>query len=197
MEIRFESITERDMDLLLMRKISCDKKFLEDVFIKAIPLEDEKLSVVNITHSVFTEDGESDIEVILKNENKKKIAFLIEDKINAPAMENQADRYITRGEKGKARGDYEDYHVFIVAPDKYLKGNSEAKKYKNKISYESIKEKLDDPFEIAVINRALGISKQGYVTLYNKTVTDFWDRLYDFVEENYPGQFKIHGRKGR
>ncbi len=195
MEIKFESITERDMDLLLMRKLS-DKSFLKDIFLDKINLRSIEFSVLNIKHSVSTEDGESDIEVLLTDGNKKKIALLIEDKINAPAMEDQADRYIIRGDKGKARGDYEEYHVFIVAPEKYLKNNTEAKKYPNKISYESIKEYLKDPFEIAVINCALNISKHGYVTLYNKTVTDFWDRLYDFVEENYPGQFKIHGKKG-
>ena len=200
MKIYFENITERDMDLFLMRKLS-DISFLKDIFLNKINCINNEVSILNITHSVSTEDGESDIEVLLVDEKNKKIALLIEDKINAPAMEDQARRYIIRGDKGKERGDYEEYYVFIVAPQKYLDGNTEAGKYPNKISYESIKKWLEssdskNPFEISLINRALDVSKHGYVTLYNKTVTDFWDRLYDYVEKHYPGQFRIHGKKG-
>lgn len=196
MKISFETITERDMDLFLMRKFSIENDPIRNLFLKEIGYENKGLSVVDVSHSVSTEDGESDIEIILQDNEKRKYALLIEDKINAIAMKNQAGRYSIRGKKAVNRGAYDEFHVFIVAPEKYLKDNTEAQKYPHKISYESIQETLTDPFDIAVMNWALDISKRGYVTIYNKIVTDFWDRVYDFVDENYPNTFRIHGERG-
>lgn len=196
MEISFEAITERDMDLFLMRKFSIENDPIRTLFLKEIGYENKGLSVIDVAHSVSAEDGESDIEIILEDKGHRKYALLIEDKINAIAMKNQEGRYSIRGNKAVNRGAYDEFHVFIVAPEKYLRGNTEAQKYPHKISYESIQETLTDPFDIAVMNRALDISKRGYVTLYNRIVTEFWDRVYDFVDENYPNTFKIHGERG-
>ena len=63
-------------------------------------------------------DGESDITVILQNQNTK-IGLLIEDKINAIAMPEQCNRYSICGKKGIKNGDYKAFYVFIVAPEKY------------------------------------------------------------------------------
>lgn len=120
MEISFETITERDMDLFLMRKFSIENDPIRNLFLKEIGYENKELSVVNIAHSVSTEDGESDIEIILKGKEDRKYALLIEDKINAIAMKNQAGRYSIRGKKAINRGAYDEFHVFIVAPEKYL-----------------------------------------------------------------------------
>lgn len=64
-------------------------------------------TVDTVAHSVTTEDGESDIEVTLIIENKK-VAFLIEDKIDAAAQPEQADRYTTRGRKAVKSGMYDE-----------------------------------------------------------------------------------------
>lgn len=195
MKMNFESVTERDMDLLLMRKFACDKIFL-NVFLKEIGYDAENVSVDTVSHSVSTEDGESDIVVTLDIEDGRKIALLIEDKTNAPAMDNQALRYGRRGDKAKKRGEYDEYHIFIVAPQKYLNGNSEAQNYPHKISYEEIQKSLTEAYDTALFAKALDVSKHGYVTVYNKQVTDFWDKIYDFADLYYPGIFKIQGKKG-
>ena len=196
MEISFETITERDMDLLLMRKFSIEDDPIRNLFLKEIGYENKELSVIDVAHSVSAEEGESDIEIILEDKGHRKYALLIEDKINAIAMKNQAGRYSIRGNKAVNRGTYDEFYVFIMAPEKYWKDNTEAQKYPHKISYESIQETLTDPFDIAVMNRALDISKRGYVTLYNRIVTEFWDKVYDFVDKNYPNTFRIHGERG-
>lgn len=195
MKINFESATERDMDLLFMQKFACDRKFL-NIFLKEIGYDEADVSIDTISHSVSTEDGESDIVVTFVDKCGRKIALLIEDKINAPAMDNQALRYGRRGDKAKKRGEYDEYHIFIVAPQKYLSGNTEAQNYPHKISYEEIQKGLTEPYDTALLAKALDVSKHGYVTIYNKQVTDFWDKIYDFAEMYYPGIFKIQGKKG-
>ena len=193
--VNFEGVTERDMDFLLMRKLSCDIEFLEQFFLSQTRYSKHEIDSINVSHSVVTEDGETDIEVIVTTKEQNKFALLIEDKVDAPAMDKQADRYLIRGEKAKLSGKYDDYFVFIVAPEKYLQTNAEASKYDNKISYESIRDSFTDPFDIAVINKA--IKGYGGVTLTrNQYVTDFWDKVYDFADQYYKGEFKIQGKRG-
>lgn len=57
--------------------------------------------------------GETDITVIC-NIDGEKLAFLIEDKIDAIAMPEQHDRYAKRGQKGVVNNEYAGFDVFIV-----------------------------------------------------------------------------------
>lgn len=199
MTIQFDSIYERDMDLLFMRKLAEDKAFVRQFFLESEEMaakgySGEEFTVEKVAHSVMTEDGESDIEAILSICGKK-IALLIEDKIDAKAQPEQAARYVIRGDKAVACGDYNEYYIFIIAPADYLKRNGEAKKYKNKISYEDVVKSSENEFEKAVISYAL--SNANIVKLRrSKVVTEFWDKLYDYVDENYPETFRMQGHKG-
>ena len=199
MTIQFEGIYERDMDLLIMRKIAFDKAFVRNVFLKGEELaakgyDNSEFSVEKVAHSVMTEDGESDVEAILSVEGKK-IALLIEDKIDAKAMPEQAARYALRGQKAVARGEYDEFFVFIIAPEDYLKSNAEAKKYPHRISYEVIQSYLEDEFEKAVMQQALSAANNVRLPR-NPVVTKFWDQLYDFLDENYREVFRVHGYRG-
>ena len=183
------------MDLMLMRKLSYDAAFLSRLFLSQIGLENCSIGAMSISHSVFTEDGETDIEVILTLENGRRVALLLEDKIDAQAMDQQSGRYHIRGDKAVKDGRYDEYHVFIVAPQQYLDTNAEAGKYPHRISYETLREHLTDPFEKAVIGKALE-GYGGVKLARNQQVTAFWDKVYDYVDENYSGVFRIDGERG-
>ncbi len=199
MDIQFDCVYERDMDFLFMRKLAQDKDFIRRFFLHDKELVEKgydkaDFSVNKVAHSVTTEDGESDIEVVLFIAGKK-VALLIEDKIDAVAQPDQEERYDKRGKDAVDQSDYDEYYVFIVAPEAYLKRNAEAVKYPHMISYEDIQASLSDEYEKAVFERAL--SKANIVRLpRNEQVTNFWNQLYDYVAENYPGVFKLPGHKG-
>lgn len=199
MSFQFDSVYERDMDFLFMRKLAQDKAFVRKFFLECKELAEKHydkadFTVEKVAHSVTTEDGESDIEVILSVDGKR-IALLIEDKIDAVAQPEQAERYNLRGQKTIERGDYDEFYVFIVAPQAYLNRNAEAGKYPHQISYEDILESTEDKYEKAVISYAL--SAANVVRLPRSTVvTEFWDELYDYLDENYPGVFRVHGHRG-
>ncbi|MBQ7703454.1 MAG: PD-(D/E)XK nuclease family protein [Firmicutes bacterium] len=193
--ISFEGITERDMDILLMRKLSGDLDFLRQFFLSETDHADCVINSLTVSHSVVTEDGESDIEVVITTDDQRRVALLIEDKIDAPAMDDQAARYTIRGNKAVSNDKYDEFHVFIVAPEKYLKTNTEAAKYPHRISYESVKDSLTDPFDIAIIDKALK-GYGGVALARNQQVTEFWDKVYDFADEYYPGTFRIEGKRG-
>lgn len=199
MTIQLDSVYERDMDFLFMRKLAQDKAFVRQFFLSGKELAEKgyakaEFSVETVAHSVMTENGESDIEAILSIEGKK-VALLIEDKIDAVAQPEQAIRYGLRGQKAVERGDYDEFYVFIVAPKAYLERNAEAAKYAYRISYEDILNSMEDEYEKAVIGYAL--SDANVVRLpRSAVVTEFWDKLYDYLDDNYPGVFQVHGHRG-
>ncbi len=83
--------------------------------------------------------GESDITVLYEVEGTL-YALLIEDKIDAIAMPNQHDRYVKRGQKGIANGEYSAFDIFILCPERYRQTNEEASKYEHFVSYEACRD---------------------------------------------------------
>ena len=194
MDIKFDNIYERDMDMLLMRQFIKNNDAFISLFMKKSNLEDN-YSVLKVENSVMTNDGETDVEAILSI-GGKRIAFLIEDKIDAIAQPDQARRYEIRAEKAKTSGEFDEYFIFIVAPQKYLDGNKEAANYAYRLSYEDIRNTLSDEFDIAAIDCALAESKKGYVPIEDRNVTRFWNKMLDYVDERFPDTFTFYSKKG-
>lgn len=196
MELIFEKVLERDIDLLMINKFVTDKKILE-LFLKKINKQGYK--VFNIQHSLMDqEDGESDITVIVEKDNHK-IGLLIEDKIDAIAMPNQRNRYNARGRKGIDNNQYDEFFVFMIAPNDYLKSNSEAQLYENQISYEELKNYFtNDLYATALIDKALEEKKNGYTIIENPNVTLFWEQYYTLIRQGFPDIKinEVHGPRG-
>ena len=128
MNLIFDKIEERDIDFIVMRAFM-EIPVFSSLFLDKIDYQSGE--VIHIQHSYMdNEFGESDITVIMNVEHKK-IGLLIENKIDAQAMSQQYFRYVQRGKKGIAEGKYDDFAVFIIAPQSYLESNHEAKKYEN------------------------------------------------------------------
>ena len=194
----FNDITERDMDMLFLEEFAGSGEFLK-IFTEKAGITG---AVVKSLYSSKTDIqlGESDITVVLEC-GEKRTALLIEDKIDAIAMKNQADRYYQRGDKGISDGEYDQFYVFIVAPQKYLDLNSEAQKYQFQIPYERILDyfkRVDDPraaFKIHQIIQAIEKQKHGYQVKKDNAVTEFWNRYDEYQKTNYP-DLKPYYKKG-
>ena len=183
MEVKFEKVFERDVDLLLINSFINNEAFFKK-FINKFGLTGYEL--VSLEHSLSDNDGESDVTIILTDGNNK-IALLIEDKIDAIAMPKQRDRYNLRGNKGVEKGFYDKYYVSIVAPQSYLDTNVESKKYEYRISYEELIEMFgNDTYAVSILKQAIEEKKKGYVIVEDKNVTLFWQNYYEYVEENFP-----------
>ena len=182
MEFNIKKVYERDIDLYIINKFINDSKFKE-LFLKKINCQNYQ--VCKCLHSFSDENGESDITIILENDNRK-IGLLIEDKINAIAMPEQYKRYILRAEKQKHEGLFDNYYIFIIAPKSYIDSNTEAKKYDNKISYEEILDYISgDVYGESLIKKAIEEKKKGYDVVENKAVTLFWEKYYEMVENRF------------
>lgn len=200
-ECRFADISEHDMDMLFLEEFVSSDSFLK-IFLSKAEIEDARVISVESSKTDIGL-GESDMTVIIEDRGKK-IGFLIEDKIDAIAMPDQYKRYVLRGNKGIENGDYDSYHVFIVAPEKYLCTNKEAEKYPYKVTYESIADyfgKQGDQranFKLQQIRFAIEKQKTGYQIIEDARVTDFWKKYAEYQKKNYPGLLLIYkdGAKG-
>lgn len=189
MEHKFRDILEHDMDMLFLEEFACSNAFCK-IFLDKIGISKAE---VCLTWQSKTDEqlGESDMTVIFDC-NGRKVALLIEDKIDAIAMPEQPARYVLRGDKGICNGEYDEYYIFIVAPQEYLDKNEKAKGYPNHVSYEEIKEyfeQLNDSrssFKIAQINLSIEKQKNGYQLIKNSAVTEFWNKYVDYKKQHFP-----------
>lgn len=182
MKIEMEKVFERDIDLLIINKFYSDKKIVE-YFNSKVGIKDYFVTAAQ--HSIMDENGESDITIILDN-GIDKIAYLIEDKIDAIAMPNQRARYDIRGIKGIENNLYNKFYVFIIAPNDYLETNEESKKYENRISYEELIILFqNDLYAKTLLEQAIEEKKKGYIIIENENVTKFWNNYYDFISKKY------------
>ncbi len=188
-KVYFSDISEHDMDMLIMEELVSSDDFLR-LFTEMVAIPNAcVLSAYSSKTDPFL--GESDITIIVESHGEK-IGLLIEDKIDAIAMPEQASRYFLRGEKGVAAGDYVRFYVFITAPERYLSGNAEAQKYPNKVKYETILsffEQFNDPrsvFKAGQIKQAIDKQKKGYQVEVDESVTDFWMKYSLYQKAHYP-----------
>lgn len=190
-DIGLSYLMERDIDLIFLRELSCNEKFLQ-LILNEIGISHETFNILKIEHSKMHPIlGETDIHITL-SDNKNKYAILIENKIDAPAMDRQYNRYIQRADEGIVANEYDAYSVILFAPNDYLKSNSEASKYPNKISYESLIDFFKEDqshssiFPITLLDQAIHKQKSGYTPTKDENVTLFWQKYYAYKNAHFP-----------
>ena len=184
MDIRLERVCERDIDLLLMR-LFVERRKASYLFL------DEDCEIEKVAHSVSTLHGESDIVVYYRSTGER-YALLIENKIDAPAQQEQNARYEKRGQQMVESEEVAGYTIFITAPQEYLNQNQEAAMYTNKVAYEEILEACEnenDMFSCVLLKKA--IMKKQDDTIVDEAVTAFWLEYYKYQETFYPN-LRLH-----
>ena len=188
---KYRNVSERDMDLLFMEAFATDPDFAR-LFIEKTDNAGQAFQIVSAERSkVDSGLGESDITVIYETEGKLH-ALLIEDKIDAIAMPDQHGRYEKRGRKGIEAGEYADFEIFIVCPEKYRESNEEAAKYENFVSYEACRDYFS-PREDAhsrhwyqQISQALETMKAEYKVDINEIAVDSFQKYAAYQKAYYP-----------
>ena len=189
MLIKIDTTLERDMDLLIIEEFIANTGFAE-LFLSKIGIR-EYILVEAIHSKRDVEYGESDIVLLLEYQNKRH-AIHIEDKIDASAMPNQPERYHSRAQKDISKGVYDEYSVFLVAPQKYIETNEPAQKYQFKVTYEELLEHfytLEDPrylYKIALIERAILNQKNGYQYQADERMSEFCGKLNEYKKDFFP-----------
>lgn len=191
MKIKIDTTLERDIDLLILEEFISDPVFAK-IFLDAAEIKEEYVVDEAIHSKTDAEFGESDVVFIL-NMNGIRHALHIEDKIDALAMQNQSGRYHDRAKKDIAAGEYDFYSVLIVAPEKYLEANKEAKKYEHRVTYEQMrdyfatKDTIRSKYKLSLIERAITIQKNGYQYEADDRMVRFCESMNQYHKNKYPG----------
>lgn len=192
MKYTFESIIERDADFAIINAFSRNKE-VRELFLNKINRKD--CEIKEVYHSLVQQEegygiGESDIVFVLED-SEGLFGLMIEDKINADAQPNQRERYDIRAKELINRGVFERHYVFLCAPQSYL-DSMMASKYELKISYESVVSLLDDGLDKAVLLKG---TEGGTTIIKSEPVTNYWNKLYPYVHDNYP-DLRMSGKPG-
>lgn len=196
---KYSTVRERDMDLLFLELIATDQEFVR-LILKKLDFEGTDFKVVDVELSrTELSLGESDITVKI-DINGKRYGILIEDKVDAIAQPDQYRRYQKRGEKGKKKGEYTDYRLFIFCPHKYLELNQEAQKYDYCLEYEEVlrylKDKNDSISDIRVqqVEQAIQKAKKPASWNINENANMFFKQYVEYMKSNYP-QFDLRTKE--
>ncbi len=112
-----DSIEERELDLLLLAGIHSSVRLRCFLAERIASLQDADF--VGAWRGVCADGGESDLLMLIRTTDGRRIALMMEDKINALFQPRQAERYRDRGEAGIKDGLWDSYRTCLCAPEAY------------------------------------------------------------------------------
>ena len=181
--------SERDIDLLLLEEINVNAEFSNWLYQESRGCSTTETKCVGAWHSVtHPQLGESDLVVKYDDDS----VILIENKIDAPAQPEQAARYKMRGERGIEETLWSEFVTIIIAPERYLENNPEAKSYDSHISYEKIRNWFKDEkskraiYRAQILNEAIEQNRRGYSPVADDRVTRFWLSYWEMARNQFP-----------
>ena len=199
---KFADVSEHDMDMLIMEEFICDERFRK-IFLDKINVNE--CVVGKAYHSLSDSNGESDITFVVDVDGIK-CGILVEDKIDAPTMTRQSERYYVRGNEGTKQGEYDKFYVFLVCPEEYWQEHKEDKnaQYEYIVFYEELRNYLASrkdirsQYKLNIIEQAISNKKKGYQLVENNNVTNFWRNMQKFCEDKFPSLYMNYdgGPKG-
>jgi len=134
-------VVERDIDLVLVQLLPTSSEFRR-WFAKRLDLEaGSELEFLGVRQSVFTDNGESDVEVGFETRTGAHHAVLIENKIDASMQDRQAERYYERGEN-YLEDEWDAFSVCLVAPEGYV-GQKERREFGSIVTYEGLMDAIE------------------------------------------------------
>lgn len=188
----FNTVHERDMDILFLESLASDSDFTKLVLSKT-RFNGKEFRIISAALSETETDlGETDICIVLQIEDAR-VGLLIEDKVDAIAMPDQYLRYHKRGQKWILKEKFDTYEVFIFCPQKYHDTNEEAKKYENFISYEEFKAYFDVKDNVLSkvrsqqLGQAIERAKKPPEVNVNEAANLFFNKYKAYQQQYYPG----------
>jgi len=182
------SVTERDIDLLLMEEFHISDGFVA-WFCGELGLHE--VAPAGAWHSLSDTDGESDLLLRVLREGRR-VGILIENKVSAPERDLQAERYHLRGIRSRERGKLDDYVTVMCAPGRYLDALSPESAYQHRVSYEQIaawfgqQEGRRAAWRHHIMLEAIDQGRRGYTMAVNAVITGFHLKYWEYLRRRHP-----------
>jgi hypothetical protein len=184
-----DSIDERDLDLLLLSSIHGSPEFRSALVEKISGIV--RTEFVGAWRGAFDQTGEADLLLIVRAADGKRLAVMIEDKIDASFQPDQSARYRLRGERGKVEGHWDSFLTCLCAPKMFASAHVALGEWDRVRFLENIDELLEsfnDPFTSFVrgaLHRAIHkFEKGGFQP--NVQSTAFWRQYSVLRREEFP-----------
>lgn len=193
MEFRIADVKEKEIDFLLAEEFASSPSFLK-LFLKKIEgYQSDDFSVNKVYRSHTDSYGESDLEIFITNEFKKRLVLLIENKVSAQFQLNQLQRYKKRGETYLHQNKCDAYKIILVAPKEYS-DDFNSLEVDACVFYEDLENWFKEEtknisrskFKIGLLQRALQKAKQGYQLNEDEKASKFWMDYWDLVNDVAP-----------
>lgn len=186
---------ESDVDSLVVEEAFSSKEF-QNWILKKLSLQGTAEFVGAWKNVRILPRNECDI-VIEFLINNKKIAILIEDKINAPEQPQQAERYHKTGkaliETKKETERIDQYVTCLLSPEVYYKEDAPMGKYEKRISYEDMLEWFENQtdtermqFKKMVLENGIEKARTAYVQTPDEETDNFYKYYQKLVREITP-----------
>ena len=184
-----DSIEERELDLLLLAGLHSSARLRSLLVEKIAGLQQAEL--LGAWRGVCAGGGESDIIALIRTPDGRRIALMIEDKINALFQPGQAKRYRDRGDAGIDDGDWDAYLTCLCAPQAYAVPYVGSNDWHTVLFLEEIEAALADAetgidFLVRHAARRACGKYDNPRTPANAQATAFWKRYAAFCAAEFP-----------
>ena len=136
----FTLLAERDMDLLVLEEMLSSEPFNKWLVDKLYNGTRQIRRTIGAWHTAALEPlGSVDILFVFEEITAgRKCAILIENKIDQPKQNLQAQRYFEFGEKGVEDGLWDEYLTCLFSPQAYFSSLEPSEYFSSYLSYEEI-----------------------------------------------------------
>ena len=201
-DLTFSHIRERDIDLLMVEELRSSRPFqrwfLRTVLKNTPQLRKVGIACVKVWHSITEKGpdaGESDIIADFEVDAPKveRIRIRIENKIDAPFGDSQAERYEGRARQDLSDREFDQSLCILMAPNDYIESvPGDFASFDETISYEQIAEAFEERADqvdeesgrrcrhkIEMLEQAIYKHRRGYTPEADPKVTAFWKGYWE------------------
>jgi hypothetical protein len=197
--ISLPSLSERDIDLLLLEELAARPTFVRWFARKCGVRGLRAKPVGEVRLRVTRSSGESDLEVALHLDDGSVHCLLIENKVTAGLQPRQSERYRARGSSYMRSGVCNGFTSVLVAPEDYLGPRPDRFGFDRIVTYELICTQLHwkatasnrVAVKDAVLTCAIGKSRLGYVPSKYDSVSAFWHVYWELCMQIAP-ELEMH-----
>ena len=184
-----DAVTEREIDLLLPMALHCSPGFRAFLASKIGGPGD--CEFLGAWRGIFDNLGECDLLVLIRDARGRRIAVMVEDKIDASFQPGQASRYRLRGQQGIALERWDRFVTSLCAPKAYAEPIGKGDAWDAVLTYEEIEASLEAqkdtfaPFVRSALRQASDKQRNGGF-IANRQASAFWAQYRHLQREEFP-----------
>lgn len=194
-QISVSSVSERDIDLLLLEEFVANREFQSWFVRQVAEIAPEIEACLAARRSVTQSNGESDLEILFQVARGRRLLLMVENKIAAGFQPMQAERYRSRGARYVEQGDCDRTLTIITAPECYFGESESCKGFDARITYETLLGWFGKAgslgerrayYKQAILQAAIDKSRLGYQPVEDAVATGFWRFYWEIAQAIAP-----------